>query len=68
MSVGALNTDSTFSGLIKDTAGTVALTKVGFGTLTLTGANTYTGGTAVNAGSLVISTVSSPKCRAVLIM
>jgi len=59
LSVGALNTDSTFSGLIKDTSGTVALSKVGSGTLTLTGVNTYTGGTAVNAGSLVISTVSS---------
>jgi autotransporter-associated beta strand protein len=59
MSVGALNTDSTFSGIIKDTAGTVGLTKVGSGTLTLTGANSYTAGTAVNAGSLVISTVSA---------
>ena len=58
MSVGALNTDSTFSGIIKDTSGTVALTKIGSGTLTLTGANTYTAGTAVNAGALVVSTLS----------
>jgi autotransporter-associated beta strand protein len=59
MSVGALNTDSTFSGIIEDTSGTVAFIKTGAGTLWLTGANTYTGGTAVNAGSLVISTVSA---------
>ena len=65
MSVGALGTSSTFSGSIRNVVpfggagATVALTKVGSGTLTLTGANTYTGGTAVNAGTLVISTTSA---------
>jgi autotransporter-associated beta strand protein len=58
MSVGALNTDSTFSGIIKDTAGTVALVKTGTGTLWLTGANTYTGTNNINAGKLIVSTVS----------
>ena len=59
LSVGALGTSTTFAGILQNGSGTLALTKVGSGTLTLTGANTYTGGTAVNLGSLVISTVSA---------
>ncbi|MEA2833367.1 MAG: hypothetical protein QOG66_1569, partial [Methylobacteriaceae bacterium] len=44
---------SVFSGTIIDDAAT-ALTKVGSGTLTLSGANTYSGGTLLNAGTLGI--------------
>jgi autotransporter-associated beta strand protein len=47
--------DSTFSGGIEDGAGTVAVIKVGGGTLTLTGANSYSGDTTVNGGTLAIT-------------
>ena len=41
-----------FSGVITNGVGTGTLTKAGTGTLTLTGINTYTGNTAVLAGTL----------------
>jgi len=57
MSVGALNTSTVFSGtIIANGANIIALTKVGTGTLTLSGVNTYTGLTTVSNGTLVIST------------
>jgi len=42
------------SGIISNSSGTGALRKIGSGTVTLTGNNTYTGATNVNAGSLVL--------------
>jgi autotransporter-associated beta strand protein len=53
LTVGDNDQTSTFSGVIKNTAGTLAVTKIGAGTLTLSGTNTYSGATAVNAGLLV---------------
>ena len=47
-------TASTFSGVIKNTQGTLSLSKLGTGTLTLSGNNTYSGTTTVNAGTLVV--------------
>jgi len=52
LSVGALNSSTTFAGQIN---GNNALTKVGTGTLTLSGTNTYTGSTTVNAGALELA-------------
>jgi autotransporter-associated beta strand protein len=55
LTVGANDATSTFAGVIKSGAlgATIGLTKVGAGTLTLSGNNTYAGGTVVNGGTLV---------------
>jgi fibronectin-binding autotransporter adhesin len=50
LTTGGLNTSTTVSGTISGNGGSVV--KVGSGTLTLSGANTYTGGTTVAAGTL----------------
>ena len=49
--IGALDASTAFAGKIQ---GNAKLTKVGTGTLTLTGASTHTGATAVSAGGLVV--------------
>ncbi|HZI32560.1 MAG TPA: autotransporter-associated beta strand repeat-containing protein, partial [Candidatus Binatia bacterium] len=56
--VGALRLDDTFSGVIGQFNGTIALTKVGTGTMMLLGANTYTGPNNINAGKLLITTTA----------
>ncbi|MBN8460792.1 MAG: autotransporter-associated beta strand repeat-containing protein [Verrucomicrobia bacterium] len=53
--VGALGQNDLMSGaIVNGTGAIVALTKVGTGTLTLAGANTYTGATTISAGTLQI--------------
>jgi hypothetical protein len=58
LTVGSNNLSTTFSGVIQDggqnggTGG--SLTKIGSGTLDLTGANTYTGNTNINGGVLKV--------------
>lgn len=54
ISVGNNNVTSTYAGVIQDGTGTVALIKVGSGTLTLSGTNTYSGNTTVTLGTLKI--------------
>ncbi len=63
LKVGTNNLSTTFSGVLhpgssSGGSGTGALTKVGSGTLTLTGANLYTAGTTVSTGSLVVANTS----------
>lgn len=55
--------DTTFGGIILNENGTLAIAKAGAGTLTLAGANTYSGTTTVGGGVLRIATngvVSTP--------
>jgi fibronectin-binding autotransporter adhesin len=52
LNVGSNNATTTFSGSL---SGPGSLTKAGNGAMTLSGANTYTGPTKVNAGELVVN-------------
>lgn len=54
VTVGALNTSTTFGGVISDNTGQMRLVKVGTGTLTLGGANTYSADTVISNGTLAL--------------
>ncbi len=54
-----LNTGTFAIGVPQLLGGTGGVTKTGSGTLTLTGANTYSGVTAVDAGKLIVSTTTA---------
>ena len=60
LSIGGGNgTGGNYAGVIANNSsgtGTVALTKTGSGTITLSGANSYTGLTSINSGTLVADT------------
>jgi autotransporter-associated beta strand protein len=57
--IGGRNVDSTYSGRIADGGGgasaTTVILKVGSGTFTLSGTNSYAGGTTVNGGTLLVN-------------
>lgn len=61
LQVGDLGSNDTFSGSMQDGGGALALTKVGTGTLTLTGANSYSGQTTVSNGELIVSSMFATK-------
>jgi autotransporter-associated beta strand protein len=52
--IGSLNTSTTFGGTIIDNTSTMGVTKVGSGTLTLTGANSFSGGLNVMNGTVLL--------------
>ena len=52
LTIGANDTTSSFGGAIRGTVGTIAVVKTGTGTLTLSGASDYAGGTTVSGGTL----------------
>lgn len=54
LTVGVNHGGGVFSGTIANASGQIALTKVGAGTQILTGANTYTGATTVDNGTLQV--------------
>ena len=52
LTVGNHDASSSFQGVIRNSTGTLSVSKIGAGTLTLTGANIYTGATTIHAGTL----------------
>ena len=64
LAVGGNNLSTTFSGVLQDggLGGGIggSLSKVGTGTLTLTGANIYTGATDISGGALVVNGSIAP--------
>lgn len=52
---GKIDTNGFNTTIARDITGTGSLTKLGAGTLTLSGTNSYTGATSVNAGTLSVS-------------
>jgi len=59
LAIGNNNRDTIFAGKITDgDSGSGSMTKIGNGTLTLRGANTYSGGTIVTGGRLVIENLA----------
>ena len=59
LSVGGLGSNTTYSGALQNDNGTLALTKVGSGSLTLTGNNNYGGNTTISGGTLQIGAGST---------
>jgi fibronectin-binding autotransporter adhesin len=63
LSVGGSNASSTFAGLLADNnnggGGVLALTKFGSGVLTLNSANTYSGLTTINGGTLQLGNANA---------
>jgi autotransporter-associated beta strand protein len=62
--IGGLNSNTTFAGTITNgtsasTPHTVALTKIDSGSFTLTGTNSYSGGTTVSNGTLLVNNTGS---------
>ena len=58
LTVGSNNLSTIFSGTMQDFGEGGSVTKIGTGTLTLSGANSYTGSTTVSAGAVLVNNFS----------
>jgi autotransporter-associated beta strand protein len=58
LTIGDNNATGSFSGVIKNTAGTLSVAKIGTGSITLTGVNTYSGATSISAGSIIVPKIN----------
>ncbi len=59
LTAGGDGTSTIFAGVIEDGSGVTSVTKEGAGALTLSGMNTYTGITTINAGALSIASTGA---------
>ncbi len=59
LTAGGDNTSTLFSGVLQNGSGTISFTKTGTGTLTLSGANTYSGLTTISGGILDIQNATA---------
>ena len=66
LALGYGDESSTFAGSLVDGDGVLSLDKIGAGTLTLTGTNSYSGKTSVRAGTLVIGSAGALSINTVI--
>lgn len=59
LTTGGNNTSTSFAGTINDGNGTLALTKVGTGTMILAGANGYSGGNTISGGTIQVTNANA---------
>ena len=59
LTVGAGNNNTTYAGVLSAGSYTGSLVKIGTGTLTLSGTNTFSGPTTINAGTLVAASAGA---------
>jgi outer membrane autotransporter protein len=59
LTTGNDNTNTIFSGTIANGSGTLGITKIGQGAFTVSGTNTYSGGTLIQSGTLVAGTLNA---------
>jgi autotransporter-associated beta strand protein len=63
LTVGGGDRSADFSGVLQNQSSTLRLTKIGTGTQTLSGLNTYTGDTVINAGTLELAATGRLRFR-----